>query len=464
METPQKGLCPKCSGNPSIAIYPNIVHIKCKCGHESAKKISAYLKDVENVQCNSSINTKEIEELQNKIMNAHNHICEHFYKVKCQTISRLRAEIEKVQKAFEDSYNINSDILNLLNTIIANYDGSEVMHENIIKNSDFNIVNAEDERYGYDYFTNYRVIKTKEIKMKEIQKVHKMNIDSMITNIILLKDGRLAACCHGQLKVYDLKNNYHLDIDERIEWADSEGLCQVDSGLVVTSGKGNIKLFSLEKDSAKCEFSIQEAHNYDKTIYKIISLPNNQFASCSMDSTVKIWSADQPFTDIPIAVLDPEIETSANSVIYIKESNKIVVAMDHRMNVWSNESHELLKTIKGVKCNERNPLMQIDEDRVMCAEWCVFYLVNITKGSIELTIKDDEFSHMNSMLYLKKDNLAIIGTGEGEYCVFDTESCDYKMIKGNHRSTIRDILLLDDGTLVSCGYDYSIVFNKIVFN
>ena len=67
METPQKGLCPKCSGNPSIAIYPNIVHIKCKCGHESAKKISAYLKDVENVQCNSSINTKEIEELQNKI-------------------------------------------------------------------------------------------------------------------------------------------------------------------------------------------------------------------------------------------------------------------------------------------------------------------------------------------------------------------------------------------------------------
>ena len=241
METPQKGLCPKCSGNPSIAIYPNIVHIKCKCGHESAKKISAYLKDVENVQCNSSINTKEIEELQNKIMNAHNHICEHFYKVKCQTISRLRAEIEKVQKAYEDSYNINSDILNLLNTIIANYDGSEVMHENIIKNSDFNIVNAEDERYGYDYFTNYRVIKTKEIKMKEIQKVHKMNIDSMITNIILLKDGRLAACCHGQLKVYDLKNNYHLDIDERIEWADSEGLCQVDSGLVVTSGKGNIK-------------------------------------------------------------------------------------------------------------------------------------------------------------------------------------------------------------------------------
>ena len=65
-------------------------------------------------------------------MKAHNHICEHFRTVKCNTIERLRKEIENVQKAYEDSYNINSDILNLLNTIIVNYDGSEVMHENII--------------------------------------------------------------------------------------------------------------------------------------------------------------------------------------------------------------------------------------------------------------------------------------------------------------------------------------------
>ena len=75
-----------------------------------------------SLQCNSNIDTKEIEELQNKIMKAHNHICEHFSTVKFNTIERLRKEIENVQKAYEDSYNINSDILNLLNTIIVNYD------------------------------------------------------------------------------------------------------------------------------------------------------------------------------------------------------------------------------------------------------------------------------------------------------------------------------------------------------
>ena len=208
-------------------------------------------------------------------MKAHNHICDHFSRVKCNTIERLRKEIENVQKAYEDSYNINSDILNLLNTIIVNYDGSEVMHENIIKNGDINIVEAEDKKYGYEYFQNYRVIKTKEITIKEFQKINTINVDITVTDLVLLKDGRIAACCQGKIKVFDPKNNYNLDIEAKVEWCTSDGLCQVDSGLIVTSGKGNIHLFSLTKDSAKSEFVIEEA---SCDINKILSLPNNQFA------------------------------------------------------------------------------------------------------------------------------------------------------------------------------------------
>ena len=465
METTQKGLCPNCSGNPSITIYPNIVHIKCKCGHEAGKKISDYLREVEDVQCNSNIHTKEIKDLQNKIMKAHNHICEYFRLVKYNTIERLNSEIEKVQKAYEDSYNLNSDILNLLNTIIANYDGSEVMHENIIKNSDINIVDAESTKHGYEYFLNYRVIKRKEIKIEEFQKINKINVKSNVTDLVLLKDGRLAACCEGKIKVFDPKNNYHLDIDAEVNNRASEGLCQVDSGLVVSSAKRNIYLFSLTKDSAKCEYVIEEANDYYKFIRKLLPLPNNQFASCCYMSTiVTIWSADQPFTDIPIALLDPEMSGWANSMIYIKESNKIVIGSDERLDVWSNETHELLKRIEGIKCDYGHPLMQIDEDRVMCAEFCNFYVVNITKGNIEISIKNDNLSHMHSMIYLKNDNIAVIGLNEGDFCLFDRETSDYKIIKGSHTSTIYDMILLDDGTIVSCSDDESIIFNKIVYN
>ena len=67
------------------------------------------------------------------------------------------------------------------------------------------------------------------------------------------------------------------------------------------------------------------------------------------------------------------------------------------------------------------------------------------------------------MMYLKKDNLVIIGTNDGDFCVFDIETCDYKIIKGTHTSSINDMVLLDDGTFVSCSNDGLINLNKIVF-
>ena len=47
--------------------------------------------------------------------------------------------------------------------------------------------------------------------------------------------------------------------------------------------------------------------------------------------------------------------------------------------------------------------------------------------------------------------------------MFDIETCDYKIIKGTHTSSITDMVLLDDGTFVSCSYDGLINLNKIVF-
>ena len=107
--------------------------------------------------------------------------------------------------------------------------------------------------------------------------------------------------------------------------------------------------------------------------------------------------------------------------------------------------------------------MQINEGRVMCGDCRIFYLVNITKGNVELTIKEEDLWHIYSMMYLKKDNLVIIGTNDGDFCVFDIETCDYKIIKGTHTSSINDMVLLDDGTFVSCSNDGLINFNKIVF-
>ena len=151
MNQPKKGLCPNCTSNPSIEFFKNIVHIKCQCGHESVKKFNDYFSLIEDIQCNSNIDTPELNAIQKKIMKAQNHILDYFLYVKKQTIGRLEKDIENVEKEYQAAYTRNSEILALLSTLIANYDGSEIMHDNIIKNSNIDIYDCPDEKDCYQY-------------------------------------------------------------------------------------------------------------------------------------------------------------------------------------------------------------------------------------------------------------------------------------------------------------------------
>ena len=460
MNQPKKGLCPNCTSNPSIEFLKNIVHIKCQCGHESVKKFKDYFSLIKDIQCNSNIDTPELNAIQKKIMKAQNHILDYFLYVKKQTIGRLEKEIENIEKEYQAAYSRNSEILALLSTLIANYDGSEIMHDNIIKNSNIEIYDCPDEKDCYQYLINYHVIKTKDSNIKEIKPLKEVKLELEATSIILLQDGRVAGCAHGDIYVFDPKNNYNLDMKFRVQYAETKGLCQLENGLVVSSGRGHIKLFALQKDKAECVFTIEEAHSsgLDGTINSIIALPGNKFASCSDDKTVKIWSGEQPYTDIAIEVLDSDCY--ARAVVYMKEHNYILVGMSNSIAVWSNESYELKRSLKGVN----NPITQIDTDRVMCRKDEQLYIVNVEKGNVELCIKDEVFNDIYSMIKLKDVNAVIVGMGDGEFCVLDLDTYDYVIHKGIHKSIVYDLIPLNDGMFYSSSLDYTIKLNKYILN
>ena len=466
MNQPKKGLCPNCTSNPSIEFFKNIVHIKCQCGHESVKKFNDYFSLIEDIQCNSNIDTPELNAIQKKIMKAQNHILDYFLYVKKQTIGRLEKDIENVEKEYQAAYTRNSEILALLSTLIANYDGSEIMHDNIIKNSNIDIYDCPDEKDCYQYLINYHVIKTKDSNIKEIKPLNTINVNNYATSIVLLQDGRIAGCAYGDIYVFDPKNNYNLDMKVKVEYAETKGLCQLENGLVVSSGRGDIKLFALQKDKAECVFTIEETHvpGLDGKINKILALPGNKFASCSDDNTVKIWSGEQPYTDIAIAVLDSEEHSHAESAVYMKEHNYIVVGMYSSVNVWSNESYELKRKIRNVSANGGNPMTQIDSDRIMCGQANELYIVNVEKGNVEMTIADDDFSNIYSMIKLKDVNSVIVGLNDGELCAVDLDTHDYVIHKGIHRSCVYDLILLNDGTFYSSSYDSTIKHNKYILS
>ena len=249
-----KGFCPKCSECPSIKILTNVVHVKCKCGYDSVRVIKDYLKEVENIECKNTIELPE-EEIKENLKEASDHIDEYFIILRDVTIEMLNDQIEQVKNECINATNRNKDILNLINKLVSNYDGNEIMHENIIKNTNFDLAQNFDCKKAMEYFSSYSLLKGEKFDLSEFK--HSTTIPLTIGDrFLMLKDGRLAtANCNGELNVTEPDNNFKEDF---ISCAGCQnGMCQLDNSKLVLLEEGKIKIFSVFKDTIQREFKIK---------------------------------------------------------------------------------------------------------------------------------------------------------------------------------------------------------------
>ena len=222
--------------------------------------IGEYLKRLEDIQCNSDINIPAIKTIQKEITKAHDHLNSYFLECKKENIEMLRKKIEQVEKAYEDSYNRNCDMLNLLSTIICNYDGkSTTMYDNIIKNSTLIFSQCEDKSQSIQYFNDYSIIKNEPIKGKEIKQIKVIN--KFCDHCFYMNDGRLCTFSRGgRVVVHDPNNDYKIDLEFFVKWGSGNAICQLDDGKIVASGKKDIQIFKLGKDKEEEIFQIETAH------------------------------------------------------------------------------------------------------------------------------------------------------------------------------------------------------------
>ena len=98
-----------------------------------------------------------------------------------------------------------------------------------------------------------------------------------------------------------------------------------------------------------------------KTINKLISLPNNRFASCSSDRTITIWNDIFPIKNL-IGHSDQVL-----SIIYIKEKELLIsCSSDRTLRIWDMRTFQCNTVFKNVNCCHSSGLCQIDRDRVYC--------------------------------------------------------------------------------------------------
>ena len=91
----------------------------------------------------------------------------------------------------------------------------------------------------------------------------------------------------------------------------------------------------------------------DSWISKVITLPNNRIASCSMDYTIKKWKSNPP-TFIKVLIGHKDLITS---LLYIKERDRMISgSSDMTLRLWDISEYQCDNMIESVDCCGSNSL------------------------------------------------------------------------------------------------------------
>ena len=292
--------------------------------------------------------------------------------------------------------------------------------------------------------------------MKEIEK--KINIENVkciktitehtkpVFSLLLLKDKRVASCSRDKtIRIFNPSNDYHCSQVLNRYSDDIISICELSDGTIVSC--------SNDKSIIIGDYTIENAH--DSAISKVISLPNNRIASCSWDSTIRVWKSNPPYSNTPIKVLTGH-SRHVTSIVYIKEKNVLISgSSDKVLRLWNMTTYQCETMLENVQCCWFNAMCQIDKDRVIVGGFNICSIVNIDKCIIEKKIKDYSLIGVRCFIKLRDNNTILIGCSHGEFFFYDMKTKHYNITKNNHNN-MNDLLVIDDNTFLSSSGDNTI--------
>ena len=148
-------------------------------------------------------------------------------------------------------------------------------------------------------------------------------------------------------------------------------------------------MYSITKDSYKIELIIEKAHN--KTINKVIVLPNNIIATCS-SVKIKLWDMTTYLKKEPIRTLEGNVKRGF-FFINVFQTEKLFNfrgLKEEDLYIWNLETYQCVSVFKGVEGYYENNLYQLDDARIVAGGVYVFNIINLNIMTIEETVNVKE--------------------------------------------------------------------------
>ena len=391
-----------------------------------------YLSDqTNNHQSHSIISLDNIistDNIINKLAEGYNHI-KYCYDIKEKKMKFYLTKINQFEYSYQVFYEINNDILKMIQLIIHNYNNNHYNYHlrenvrNLINDNYINIYKLNQENIDdeiINYFKNYNLLKAPAININNIQRIKTLNRHkSTISCLIILLDGRLASCSDEKtIKIFNISNNYNCDMTIEGHTDGITFICQLNDNKIISSSYDkSIKIWNITQSTYQCDYTINDAH--DGCVNKVIPLLNNRIASCSSDQTIKVWNSKPPYN------LIKSLNGHSNyviSIIQLKHQDIIISGSeDKTLRKWNSAIYQCNQIINNVSCCNTNSLLEINSNKVIVGGENVISIVNLTSDTIEHTVINTKLSYIFSFNILRDGNV-LCGCNDGLICLYDIKS------------------------------------------
>ena len=203
---------------------------------------------------------------------------------------------------------------------------------------------------------------------KEIKTI--VSPTNQLRSLVLLNDNTIALCSIGySIWIYAPFSDYSCKEEKSSKSIYS--LLQLTDNTIVSFSYMTLSLgaFEIEND-------------YTDNIAKLVELPDNRIAACSISNDIFIWKSTPPYSSFPIKVLQGHSKFLL-TILYIKERGLLAsVALDKTLRLWNMKTYQCVNVIGGVNCYCSNSFEEGDKDRVIIGHRDGFSVINIDKCRI----------------------------------------------------------------------------------
>lgn len=270
--------------------------------------------------------------------------------------------------------------------------------------------------------------------------------DNIIHCLLKLKDGRLASGSEDStIKIINFADNYKLDLSLTGHTKAVRSMIQLENGTLISSSEDkSIKFWTIKKDSFTCDHTIENAH--DDKVIKLVKISEEEIASISTDSEVKIWKTSEPF--------ESGTSLDANSrvvAIYKPKDHNYLISIgeDKRMLFWNLETYKCDKIINGVNCFKENSICEMKDGKLFIGGYYKLTIIDLVKQKYYFVLEKETLNGIYCPLLLSNGQI-IYGIGAvGMYLYSSNTRTTYCLEFSEELSSTTYTVNMDEHTFVT---------------